>query len=87
VIYLEDVQIGETITTPEFTIERGEMVEFARRWDQLPIHLDDAAANAVYGDGGVMSSRMSLINQDGITVLSHIDTTIVRRRPGDAAAQ
>ncbi|MFT7474172.1 MAG: acyl dehydratase [Verrucomicrobiales bacterium] len=129
------------------------MVEFARRWDQLPIHIDDVAANAVYGDGGVtapsafllavrsrllhqlpapklaviaaggwdelrfhypvrpgetlrlhqeflskrnskskadrgvMSSRMSLINQDGITVLSHIDTTIVRRRPGNAAAQ
>jgi acyl dehydratase len=151
--FLEDVQIGQTIATPGFTIEREEMVEFAKRWDQLPIHLDDAAANEVYGDGGVtapsafllavrsrllhqlpepklaviaaggwdelrfhaparpgatirleqeflskrdsrskpdrgvMTSRMSLINQDDITVLSHIDTTIVYRRSAEDATE
>lgn len=32
------------------------MVEFARRWDPLPIHLDDTAADAVFGHGGVNAS-------------------------------
>jgi acyl dehydratase len=145
-LFLEDIQVGHTLTSPTFIIDREEMVRFAERWDQHSIHLDDAAADALYGGGGitapsafltairsrllnqlpdpklaviaaggwdelrfhaparpgdtlrleqeflarrdsqskpdrgVLTSRISLINQDDITVFSHVEATIVRRR-------
>jgi acyl dehydratase len=150
-LFLEDIYVGYATTSPTFTVDRDEMLQFAQRWDQLPIHNDDAAANAAYGGGGVtapgafimavrsrllnqlpepklaviaaggidelrfhspvrprdtlrlrqehlahresqskpdrgvVTSRLSLINQDDVTVMSHIDTTIVRRRGAQAS--
>jgi len=34
------------------------------------------------GDRGIVTVRFSLINQTGKTVMSHLDTTLVRRREG-----
>lgn len=45
-LFLEDLYVGYNTTSPTFTVDRDEMLEFAQRWDQLPIHNDDAAANA-----------------------------------------
>jgi acyl dehydratase len=146
--YFEDLQPGDVALGSTFVVERDEMVEFARRWDPQPFHLDDAAANAMFGEGGVTApgayvmairtrllhdtpdlaaiaalgydelrfhapvragdtlqlrqewlnkrvsdskpdrgvarSRLSLVNQDGVEVMSHIDTILVRRRdPND----
>jgi acyl dehydratase len=151
-IFLEDIRIGATIESPTATVDRDEMLAFAQQWDQLPIHLDDDAANAAYGGGGitapsafllamrsrllhrlpeprlaviaaggweemrfhaplqagdtvrvvqeflgkrdsqskpdrgVVSSRISLVNQDDVAVMSHVEATIVRRRPGGPVA-
>jgi len=150
-LFFEDIQVGDVTTSPLFTVDRDEMVSFAKRWDQLPIHIDDDAANAAFGVGGVtapgvfvmairtrlihqfpephaaaiaalgwdelrfhapvrsgdtlrlhqewlskreseskpdrgiVTSRLSLINQDDVTVMSHLDTILVRRKrgPGD----
>lgn len=38
-------------------------------------------------DRGVVVLRLSLVNQAGVTVMSHLDTVLVRRRPAAAAAQ
>lgn len=53
-----------------FTVERDEMVEFALRWDRLPVHIDDDAANSAFGHGGVtapgvlvMAIRTRLIHE------------------------
>ena len=146
--YFEDLQPGDIALGSTFVVERDEMVEFARRWDPQPFHLDDAIANAMFGEGGVTApgvyvmairtrllhdtpdlaviaalgydelrfhapvragdtlqlrqewldkrvsdskpdrgvarSRLSLVNQDGVEVMSHIDTILVRRRnPND----
>ena len=142
--YFEDLEPGDVALGSTFVVERDEMVEFARRWDPQPFHLDDTIANAMFGEGGVTApgvyimairtrllhdtpdlaviaalgydelrfhapvragdtlrlrqewldkrvsdskpdrgvtrSRLSLVNQDGIEVMSHIDTTLVRRR-------
>ncbi len=142
--YFEDLQPGDVALGSTFVVERDEMVEFARRWDPQPFHLDDAVANAMFGEGGVTApgvyvmairtrllhdtpdlaviaalgydelrfhapvragdtlqlrqewldkrvsdskpdrgvvrSRLSLVNQDGVEVMSHIDTILVRRR-------
>jgi acyl dehydratase len=142
--YFEDLQPGDVVLGSTFTVERDEMIEFARRWDPQPFHLDDDAANAMFGEGGVTApgvflmairtrllhdtqdlaviaalgydelrfhapvraadtlqlrlerldkrvsdskpdrcvarSRISVVNEDGVEVMSHIDTILVRRR-------
>ena len=146
--YFEDIQPGDIAMFSTLVIDRDEMVEFARRWDPQPFHLDDAVANRLFGDGGVTApgvfimavrtrllmdtqdlaviaalgwdelrfhapvragdalqlrmewldkrvsdskpdrgvarSRISLVNQNSIEVMSHIDTILVRRQgPSD----
>jgi acyl dehydratase len=145
--YFEDLQPGDVAFGSSFVVERAEMVEFARRWDPQPFHLDDAVADAMFGDGGVTApgvfvmairtrllhdtpalaviaalgydelrfhapvragdalqlrqewldkrvsssqpdpgvarSRLSLVNQDGVEVMSHVDTILLRRRNSD----
>jgi acyl dehydratase len=155
VLFFEDLQVGDTTATKALTVDHDELVDFANRWDPLPIHVDPAAADAAFGPGGItapssfimairtrlihqfpepnlnsaviaaggwdevrfnapvragdtlllqqeiltrresaskpdrgiVTNRLSLINQEGTTVMSHVDTIIVRRRvPGASSA-
>ncbi|MFN0300664.1 MAG: MaoC/PaaZ C-terminal domain-containing protein [Burkholderiales bacterium] len=142
-LFYEDMTPGESITSPTVAVDRDEMVAFAKRWDPMPFHIDDAAGRAAFGgitapglfvlaikqqlihqlsdrhaviaslgydelrfhapvrpddtlhlkfdcvsrreskskaDRGIVTVRLSLINQAGVTVLSHLDTILVRRR-------
>lgn len=142
-LFYEDMTPGDTITSPTVTVDRGEMVEFAKRWDPMPFHVDDEAGKAAFGgitapglfvlaikqrlihklpdrhaviaslgydelrfhapvrpddtlqlkfecisrresrtkaDRGVVTVRLSLVNQSEVTVMSHLDTILVRRR-------
>ena len=140
-IFYEDVTPGDAMTSPTITVDRDEMVAFAKRWNPLPIHVDEAVAQAVAGgltapglyvlalkqqlihqlpdhaviasfgydevrfhepvrpndtlhlvyewldrrdstskpDRGVVTVRLSLINQAGTTVMSHLETMLMRR--------
>lgn len=42
--YWEDLEPGRTIELGSVTVEREEVLAFARRYDPQPFHLDDAAA-------------------------------------------
>jgi acyl dehydratase len=44
VIYFEDILAGEYLTSPAVVVDRDEMVEFAKRWNPLPIHVDEEVA-------------------------------------------
>jgi acyl dehydratase len=44
--YFEDLAIGQRFGGTTFTVDRDEMLEYARRWDPRPIHLDRGAAVA-----------------------------------------
>ena len=44
--YLEDLSEGSTFGGARYSVARDEMVEFARKWDPRPIHLDDEAGRA-----------------------------------------
>jgi acyl dehydratase len=141
-LYFEDIQPGDVFRSPEYTVDRDEMIAFASRWDPVPIHIDPAVADKVVGgltasgsyvlavksrlvhdtpvaaiigsagydevrfheplrpgdsvhavleyldcrvssskpDRGVARLRISLVNQHDVTVMSHLDTLIVRRR-------
>jgi acyl dehydratase len=45
-IYFEDIQPGERAVLGPVTVDREEALDFARRYDPQPFHLDDAAAAA-----------------------------------------
>ena len=147
VLYFDDIRPGDVMRSPTVSIDHDEMVDFARRWDPVPIHIDPEAAGAVSGgvggvtasgayvlavrsrllhqlpesvaifgsagydevrfheslragdvvhvvmewldvrassskpDRGVAKVRISLVNQNGVAVMSHLDTLIVQRHP------
>ncbi len=48
--YLEDLEVGEPIFVGAYTAPREEAIEFARRWEPQPYHVDEAAArDSLYG--------------------------------------
>jgi acyl dehydratase len=44
VIHFEDMIAGQYMTSPAVVVDRDEMVDFAKRWDPLPIHVDSEVA-------------------------------------------
>jgi acyl dehydratase len=142
-LYYEDMEPGAELLSPPETIDKDELVAFARIWDPLPFHVDEEAGRKAFGsitapglfmlavkqrlvhtlpaqaviasmgydevrfqeplrpgdtvvlrqvwesrrlsaskpDRGVVTLRFSLLNQAGKTVLTHLDTVLVRRRP------
>jgi acyl dehydratase len=48
--YWEDLPVGTTLEAGSLTVEREEVLEFARKYDPQPFHLDDeAAAQSIFG--------------------------------------
>lgn len=52
--YFEDFQEGQVINVGQTTVTEAEIIEFARRFDPQPFHIDREAAGEVYG--GVIAS-------------------------------
>jgi acyl dehydratase len=49
-IYLDDLQPGQIFALGRRSVDRDEIVAFARAWDPQPFHLDETAARAsIYG--------------------------------------
>jgi acyl dehydratase len=48
--YFEDYEIGSVETVGDYLVEENEIIEFARRWDPQPYHIDaDAAKASIFG--------------------------------------
>jgi len=58
IIYFNEIQVPSRVEGPSQIIERDEMVNFARTWDPLPIHLDEDAAREY---GGLTASGPYLL--------------------------
>lgn len=46
-IYFEDFVVGESVSLGPYHVNKSELLEFNKKWDPLPIHLDDEAARAM----------------------------------------
>lgn len=56
-LYLEDFTAGRRFESPPLTLAEAEVVEFARRYDPQPFHLDaEAARQSPYG--GLIASGL-----------------------------
>lgn len=53
--YLEDMTAGETIEVGSYTVSEGEILDFARRYDPQPFHLDAEAGKKTHFGGLVAS--------------------------------
>lgn len=54
-VYAEDLKIATPYPAGEHVITTAEIIAFARQWDPLPIHTDEAAA-AEMGFDGIIAS-------------------------------
>jgi acyl dehydratase len=43
-LYFEDLTVGRTFESGSYTLDRDEIIAFARAFDPQPFHLDEAAA-------------------------------------------
>jgi len=41
--------VGKRLTSPPHVVDREELISFARTWDPMPFHLDDAAGARAFG--------------------------------------
>jgi acyl dehydratase len=50
-LYYEDIEVGtKRMASVTYTVEKKEIIQFARHWDTRPFHLDEAAAaSSVFG--------------------------------------
>ncbi len=46
ITYFEDIPLNEKETVGQYTVTKEEMVDFARKWDPLPMHIDEHAAES-----------------------------------------
>lgn len=75
--YLEDLVLGEEVPCGEFCLSEPEIVEFARRFDPQPWHLDETLARATYFKGLCASGLHSQAAAIGLVVHAIADLAIV----------
>ena len=56
----EDIQVGDAETVGEYEVTEKEMVEFAKKWDPLPIHVDVVEAEKSTHGGIIASGQYTL---------------------------
>jgi acyl dehydratase len=53
--FFEDLEVGDRFGGTTYAVPAGEMLEFSRKWDPRPVHLDAAAARAAGFDDVIAS--------------------------------
>lgn len=72
-LFFEDIEAGDELKAGPYQTTTEEMVEFARKWDPLPIHVDEEAARrsphgGLIGSGEyTMAIKQLLITRLGIS--------------------
>lgn len=75
-LYLEDMTVGQVFTSSTAQLDESDIVDFARRYDPQPFHLDSMAAEASLFEGLAASGwqtaaiTMRLLVEGGMPVAS-----------------
>jgi acyl dehydratase len=72
-IFFEDLVLDESVEYGTCTIDREEMIEFARRYDPQPFHLSDEEAAASHFGRVSASGWFTCANVKGLVARYYID--------------
>ena len=70
-LYFDDIELGLQTDYDPYIVDHDEMLDFSRKWDNLPIHVDGNAARLLGHRGIIASGQFTLcikqffINQTG----------------------
>jgi len=93
--YFDDLEVGGTWLVGTYVVAKDEAIEFARRWEPQPYHVDERAAQASPYGGLTVSSlhlfaictRLFLAHDDPVAVTGMLGKDEVRlpnpARPGE----
>lgn len=80
--YYEDIELHQKIVVGEYTANRDEMIEFARKWDPQPYHIDEEAARS-YPNGqltapsgytlGITTLLLAQMESHRVAVLANLE--------------
>ena len=59
-MFFEDIEVGTTVRVGSYRMDAAEMVSYARKWDPLPVHTDQAAASKTMFGGLTASGAHTL---------------------------
>lgn len=59
-MFYEDIEVGTTVRVGSYQIDADDIVTYARRWDPLPVHTDEAAASRTMFGGLTASGSHTL---------------------------
>ena len=93
--YFEDIEVGQMDAAGEYPVSKEEVIEFAKKWDPQPFHIDEEKARETQFGGLIASASHTvaisfwLLNRagKGIAVISGLGWDKMRLpnpvRPGD----
>lgn len=61
-MYFEDIQLGTRVEIPPVTIEKERVLEFARIYDPIPLHMDEEYAKKTRFGGLIAPGVMSFMS-------------------------
>ena len=96
ILYYEDIELNQRNTIGEHYVDKEEMLEFARKWDRQPFHIDEELAKS-YPSGGliapltytmsIVTRAASIAEQPRMAILAGLEYERVQIpnpvRPGD----
>ena len=60
-MYLDDISVGMTFDIPEVTIKKEKLLDFARLYDPIPLHLDEEYAKTTRYGGLIAPGVMTFM--------------------------
>ena len=59
--YFEDIAIGQKDTAGEYPVGKEEVIEFAKKWDPQPFHVDEEKARLTQFGGIIASASHTMV--------------------------
>lgn len=59
-MFYEDIEVGHSVRVGSYLVDADDIVSYARRWDPLPVHVDEAAARRTMFGGLTASGSHTL---------------------------
>jgi len=81
-MYFDDLPVGFTHETASRTLSEDEIIDFARKYDPQPFHIDPAAAAASIYGGIIASGFQTLIVAFDLILASNVWTEASMGSPG-----